>query len=84
MSGLAVFFPSLTKEFNTISAPLMEAQINPGVRLVLIRMEIIKPTSGDIVDQTVHFFNRQQIQRILLQLLQLLQLTINYLQNPPL
>ena len=83
MSGPVVFSRSLTKEFNTITAPLslrVVGQVNPGVRLALMAMEIILPTYGDIVDQTVHFLNKQQIQ--LTQPTQLLQQRINFRLHP--
>ena len=83
LSGPVVFSRSLTKEFNTITAPLslrVVGQVNPGVRLALMAMEIILPTYGDIVDQTVHFLNKQQIQ--LTQPTQLLQQRINFRLHP--
>ena len=71
--GPAVFSPSLMAEFNTITVPLMvDPQVNLGVPLVLMTVEIMLPTCGDIVEQTVHFLNKQP---------QLTQ-TINYLQTP--
>ena len=75
-----VFSPSLTAEFNTITAPLMAApQVNLGAPLVLMTVGIMSPTCGDIVHQTVHLINKQPQ---LTTLTPLLQQPVSYLQNP--